>query len=751
MKSRERAQQGRRRSMRRSPNSMYVDYHFPEMGEIRRNRYMQNFLTTEAMRMSNAQLESAPFEGDKAYKNYIVGATDKLLQDISSQGDYENMTTAITGAANDFKIKTLPIAKNKQIYDAYKEKLKEDYDNGKLKYYDYTRTLDWAEKSYKGLKTGPDGKIDNTSYFRGVNPVYDPDIPKLIRENLQNLVPDAIIDEKGIVGMQDGMYKISTYDGIKYVDANKVDAAMRIVMEDRSVTDYITRQGELFTYDMDPDNATEYLNNHITASNQQIATIDEQIANSASEEDKEYLRAYREKLVQERANLQTYMQDTDPSQYGGAVAKLKSNDIYNMYTQAARDKYTYTQQTRKYDEEYDGVYMAKLKSSLDDDTVMSPNFTITGTGVEIRSPYGRNAYETKEYLSDTQKALNDLAKEYNDAGPNMSEGRKASYEQQMGILTARMDIQEALLEQKYGISNPEAIQTEEYQRLTKEIETTRKQLDDARAFMTSGTLYGAALASGPLAPTAYAMAGIDWAGASLEYDNAIEARDNYMRSQGFTDMTDGLRTIFPELATTSSVSDFTPKQAKAIDEFVEARWATPPKLQAFEASSLGADGKGDLQYIDEILTVGAEGDYADPEGWKLASPVLFTEGSLGHFGRAAQLTYTGNKTGKTHRFYVPLDQVGITDSDLGILHRPWNDIATLVEEMSDLENMQEHTFRVSAQTAEGVIPGFLDVDLTKQIPRAKTRMGDHESNWYNYNHPEFIKLVNSGNIKLSAH
>ena len=63
-----------------APVSGYVDYKFQEIGNLRRERYMDNFYMSEAMRQSAADLQAAPFEGDEAYRQQLLSATDSTLQ-----------------------------------------------------------------------------------------------------------------------------------------------------------------------------------------------------------------------------------------------------------------------------------------------------------------------------------------------------------------------------------------------------------------------------------------------------------------------------------------------------------------------------------------------------------------------------------------------------------------------------------------------------------------------------------------------
>ena len=44
-----------------APVSGYVDYNFEKVGETRRQRYMDNFYASEAVRQSAADLQAAPF------------------------------------------------------------------------------------------------------------------------------------------------------------------------------------------------------------------------------------------------------------------------------------------------------------------------------------------------------------------------------------------------------------------------------------------------------------------------------------------------------------------------------------------------------------------------------------------------------------------------------------------------------------------------------------------------------------------
>ena len=149
-----------------APVSGYVDYNFEKVGETRRQRYMDNFYASEAVRQSAADLQAAPFEGDEAYRQQLLQNTDNVLQSIADKGDYENMTIAVNRAASGYQKRAKPLEANLAAYSSYKEELDKLYDEGKIDMEDYNGTMALAQKGYSGLQMDEDGNA--TNYFSGL-------------------------------------------------------------------------------------------------------------------------------------------------------------------------------------------------------------------------------------------------------------------------------------------------------------------------------------------------------------------------------------------------------------------------------------------------------------------------------------------------------------------------------------------------------------------------------------------------------
>jgi len=707
-------------SGRRNIRSMYVDYGFEPVGQIRRERYLNNFYASEAMRQEAATLEAAPFEGDQAYKAQILGATDSVLNEIAQKGDYENMTTAVSRAGTEYKVRSAPIAKNLQAYSTYQKNLSDLYKEGKIDHEDYQGTMKLSTHGYNGLQIGEDGKA--TDYFSDhqVAAVHNPDIPKMIRENLQGLVPDGQVTEQGIVGQEGGQYKISTTNGIKYVDASRVDAVMDMVMKDPRVNSYLERKAEIRTVGMDGKSGAAYLQNDINSLQSSINSIDQRIAQSKNARERNALEAQKATLIQGLGELQGVIDSGDEKSIVQRVRQHERRKADSMYREAAREKYTYEQTQYKKDIDYDGYWMMQQRAAHQAVAGL-PNIQFTGTGIEIQSEFGNSDYEVVTKMQDINTRLGEMREEWVANSQGWSDQKKNRFAREMRGMAMEVDYHRSILAQRYGQTNAGLLDTEEYRKLEESaalaVANYQKHIDDG--------LLGGFQIHGDVA---YKL----W----QQVERSEEAVRTYLKRNATNDPAEGRRSYFPPMATATGLG-LGAKAAAGLNEWAEATFMYPPNMQAFEADAQGADGNGDLQNANEILSDGE---------WTQYGPVNFSRTELPGVGRVAQVSYKKKDSNETKTLYVPLEQTGIDMGALGLVTTSHDMFAQQVERLQ-LEGIGTHTWRVTDKEGR---PGQIKVnyDAVGGVPEVVVIFGDYTSKPMDYNSPEFVAAYHEGGIRI---
>ena len=108
--------------------SKYGAPKFRHAGDVRRERFVNNFMSTQAMQDQATALKAAPFELDQKYREDLLNSTDSQIQGFGNRGDYENMTVDIYKAAGNFKRKKAPLEQNLTLWTTYQEELAALYD-----------------------------------------------------------------------------------------------------------------------------------------------------------------------------------------------------------------------------------------------------------------------------------------------------------------------------------------------------------------------------------------------------------------------------------------------------------------------------------------------------------------------------------------------------------------------------------------------------------------------------------------------
>lgn len=461
-----------------NPVSGYVDYKFEEVGNVRRERYLNNFYASEAVRQSAADLEAAPFEGDKAYREQLLKNTDDVLNNIAEQGDYENLTLAVSRASTGYQKRAKALTQNKAQYDAYQTGLKELYDEGKIDYEDYQGTLGLARQGYTGLQTDESGNAVNFFDPDAVVAVQNPDINKMLKEALNGMKADGDTVVRRVVGYgPNGELEVETEQGREYITPERVQNAMRSVMEDRRVVDYIGRKAKIRTAFMDDKTAAEELNGNIEIMKETAGQLDELIAESRTDEQKQAYIDQKERLMNNMGRVQGVLEQGDGSKMRDELASVEANKIFGMYESSTKSKYSFVKTTDKQKEFHDKLHLQLQQQGFDLQQSMNP-ISFEGNMVQYKNPYGTSdveASQNRAILSTKHEAAVQLLN-------NLPEDADAALVEQYlgGVRQIENDIRalDDYTQFRYGQVSAAVMQTPEYQALTDEIVEAEAKYND---------------------------------------------------------------------------------------------------------------------------------------------------------------------------------------------------------------------------------------------------------------------------------
>jgi hypothetical protein len=341
-----------------TPISGYVDYGFKNVADVRGKRYMDNFMTSEAMRESASNLKAAPFEGDQALRDSILEGTDTMLSDMTKRGDYENLSTAVVRAANTYGMKSKPITDNAAMYQSFIDEQKTAYQDGDIPYEQYMGNIELAKQGYTGLDVDENGEVSN--YFQGVDPVKDPGFQKLMNDALSNLASSEFTNVQKVVGVVNengkdmlqyteagipvGALVVETSSGVEWVSPEQVNAVMNNLVNEPGVKAFWGRTADINT--MDP---TSYFSNMLAQSIDEYSQLDQATADGTLKgADKQ---AALKKMQQIGEQIQGMKDYADPEssltleERKMAAVTSEVGRIESGYRQQAQATYPYTKES----------------------------------------------------------------------------------------------------------------------------------------------------------------------------------------------------------------------------------------------------------------------------------------------------------------------------------------------------------------------------------------------------------------------
>ena len=689
-----------------APVSGYVDYKFEKVGDVRRERYLDNFYASEAVRQSASQLQAAPFEGDQAYRQQLLQGTDRVLSAIAEQGDYENMTIAVNRAATGYQKRAQPLQANLEAYNNYKQELDKMYEDGKIDIEDYNGTMMLSQAGYTGLQMDEQGNATNP--FVGLKAVQNPDIPKMLKEALQGMVADANEQVIEVLGQgPDGMYQVKTTQGIKTVSPERVENAMRMVMEDPRVTNYVGRKAEIRVGQLNDEEAAFALGKNIEELDKGLVALDEGIAN-ADGDAKIAMEQQRARLVQRKGELQKHMDSGDIDKIRKDLEGIETNRVNAMYDSSAKSRYSYRQEEFK--REYDADrYAQQRQQQAFEASLGLPRITVTSGAIQAQSGFGNSSFDVMDSMNSINDQLTQMQEDWDQNSETWSEGRKAEYANDMARLAREVGYHRSVLEDRYNQTNEGLTNNEEYR-------VIRERAERAEA------AYRASLAQGGSARD----------GNRVELFNELRAAERdaeeWLRRNSENDPAEGRRTVDLKMSTAANIPGIDPKIAKGIQQELDSMLQYPPSdMLVYAPNTTEQTTVADLEIPPDAKLVG--------------SVTMSTSTDVPGVGRIAQARYQTEDG--IIVVNIPLNgQIDIPDLNQH-LNAPYMRAISDVQRL-EREGVKSHSFPIRSK-AQGV-SGELVIDY--EAGTATTIFGEHRSETMTLYSEEFRKEFEKNGLEL---
>jgi hypothetical protein len=653
--------------------SGHVDY-TPEGLSKAYERHITNLLNTEAIRKEAYELEAAPFDGDQKYRADLLNKTDQVLQQISQGGAFGNMsnfTGAVNRTATEYQKRANPITQNKTAWDTYKESLDKQLEEGTIDNEDYQGALTLSTYGYEGLKVDENGRA--TNFFEGVNTVANPEINKMIKEALSNMKTDSNTTVQQLLGQGPGnMYKVRTEAGIEYISRDRVEQAMRMVMEDPRVTAYIGRKAQIRTEFLSKDQLVDEFAGEegiINTLKTQAEEVDRLIADSDSDEQKQAYTMQKNELVQNIGKLEELVESGNEDKMRDELRMIKANQITSMYDQSAKSIYSFTRTTDKNELDWDPLFLQKDRQAhqwamqrdqqkFDTLASLTP-ITYEGNIVQYDNPYGANNLEAAEKRTSLVDIYNDAVKQLERLPDNASPDLVESYVADVRRAQSEIKALDDYTLFRYGNTNPNVLKTEEYLAL------------DAKVKEAESNFLRAADANG-----AVGLTGSFWIDLFSEESDVIVALENarrerleYVQQNAQDDPLGGqVETAFSYSNAQGLPMFRTGDQdlanvAKGIDASLDTFFeAVPDYLEIYIPGKGGSgalvsygEATGKIDPSSDRNTLITD-DNKIPADAKTTSVGISLQAPHAFLGSTLQVNYTSEETGRSGSYLVPLNK-----------------------------------------------------------------------------------------------
>lgn len=516
--------------------SMYVDRGQKEVSKILSDRYLSNFLQTDAMQREAATLTAAPFAGDEALKAEVLQDTDAFLQAAAKAGDYENMTTDVVRAAGNYQARVAPIQQNQKAWQEYQTQLDEQVAKGEVPQENADRLKRKAMMTYGGLQKDADGNVGG--FFQGEQAAVDPNIMKMLDDAVKGLKSSSGKEITRVVGVdsQKGMLEVETEAGREMISIDQVNNIIDPIFSDPKVRSFLTQSAELAQIDKTPDMLIEETNLHLQGQMKRMEQLQEELANSDDDEEKADIQEKIDDLTEGINQTKGMLDNGDMNSMAQIAAANHMNYEEMKLRESMGAKYSFIKDTQSYKEFRDEMDLIQARKNEVLTTV--PPITYTGEAIEIPNPIGQTYEEVQATRqADIDSAFNIINFLQKNQG-SLSEEVMRSKQQQVQAHLQDVAVANAKLMIDFESNPPTEYDRERYAELKAKVLAEQQDLQRKAAPAAAGG-FGAFGDLDDLTPEAFG---------AISFKTAVEEMDEFIRGTNW-EVSNKTITYAPEFTT----------------------------------------------------------------------------------------------------------------------------------------------------------------------------------------------------------
>lgn len=462
--------------------STYVDPKYEVLGEALNKRYESNYAANDALEAKLLELESAPFENDKAERIKLIKDTQAKLQEFAERGDFENLSLGVVKASKEYAKQASGILANKKSYDAYRASLDEMVKDKSIDEGTKNKLLNYSTQNYKGIIRDPaTNTINPDSMFKGVGAVRNPDVLKTLDEHLAKIKADGDMsrikrvdqiqyDESG--NPLPGRYEVLTDKGWETVSDEDILTSFNTVMKKPEIQSWLSQQALLNTYDMSDEELANWAQTSIKNGAEVKQSLEEKktqieiTAGNILQKDPATLTPQEKQVVDAYNNITSQISETDRkiSNFNAAGTNpqvLKNMAVKQWYESKQQEYQDYALSTYGYKKEtsdalevaWDPAYLKQLDAATSADKngkVISEVITEMPS-LEISTATGGYT-ATNNYIKQTEATVAALDKELADPNNPLSADLRMQKETQKRNLESNLAFEKEKLNRAYKIA-----------------------------------------------------------------------------------------------------------------------------------------------------------------------------------------------------------------------------------------------------------------------------------------------------------
>lgn len=461
-------------------HSMYVDRGQREVSKILSDRYMQNFMQTEAMRKEAASLEAAPFEGDEALKTQILKDTDEFISATAKKGDYENMTAEVVRAAGNYSAKTQPIKANNERWKGYQAKIDEQVQKGDISMEHGENLKKVSAMTYGGLQTDESGKVNTSSYFNGIEAALDPDIMGMMDDALKGIKSSSgskITRVVGVVDAEKGLIEVETEKGREYITKDQVSAVIDPIFNDPKVRSYMQQTSEMKSMLTSDDDVRAIFQNQIAQTTKSIENLQAQLTKTDDEEEKADIQKAIDTRMQLLNATKTTLENDDLDGMRRAMTSSDMTMNEMQFRESMEQKYSFEKTKNRYEQHHDKMKIAQANKPV----IQLPDFSFQSPVIEAPNPLGTNYKELNDIRDANVAAATEIFNFLQDK--TLSPSVRAAKEAELQGYLKEVSKANRVLVEQFKSKGPSEYDVETFNRLEANVKASQASLEAA----TSGS------------------------------------------------------------------------------------------------------------------------------------------------------------------------------------------------------------------------------------------------------------------------